>query len=58
MTLQVDRNKDNYYIELLCVEDGSVDLEKLRAAGIPDEQIIVYRKGSKAPYLLRVKKGE
>ena len=58
MTIQVDKNKSNDYIEILCIEDGSVDYDKLLEIGVPSENLLVYRKGSKAPYLLRIKKGE
>lgn len=58
MTIQVGKSNDNNYVEILCIEDGSIDLEKLKKTGVPEEQIIVYRKGSKAPYVLRMKKGE
>ena len=56
MTINVDKNKSSDYIEILCVEDGSVDIANLLKTGIPKENILVYRKGSKAPYLLRIKK--
>ena len=58
MTIQGNWSKSNDYIELLCIEEGSVNIEKLKELGVPEENIIVYRKGSKAPYLLRIKKGE
>ena len=58
MKIQVEKNKDTPYVELLCVEEGSVDLDKLRENGVPDSKIIVYRKGSKAPYILRIKSDE
>ena len=56
MTIHVDKNKSSDYIEILCVEEDSVDVENLLKTGIPSENILVYRKGSKAPYLLRIKK--
>lgn len=56
MTIQVEKNKSNDYIELLCVEEGSVDVERLLDIGVPSENLLVYRKGSKAPYLLRIKR--
>ena len=56
MTIKVEKSKETEYIELICVEDGSIDITKLEDAGIPESNIILYRKGSKPPYLLRVKK--
>ena len=56
MTINVDKNKSSDYVEILCVEEDSVDVKKLLKTGIPSENILVYRKGSKAPYLLRIKK--
>ena len=58
MTIQVDKNKQSDYIEILCIEEGSVADEKLQEIGVPSENLLVYRKGSKAPYLLRLKKTE
>ena len=52
MILKIDKTKETEYIELVCIEDGSTDVDKLRAAGIPESNIILYRKGSKPPYLL------
>ena len=56
MILKIDKTKETEYIELVCIEDGSIDVDKLKAAGIPESNIILYRKGSKPPYLLRIKK--
>lgn len=56
MTIQGNWSKSNDYIEILCVEEGSVDIEKLKNVGVPEENIIVYRKGGESPYLLRIKK--
>lgn len=56
MTIKVEKSKENEYIELVCIEDGSIDLDKLKETGIPENNIIVYRKGSKPPYMLRVKR--
>ena len=58
MVIQVDKSKSNDYIEILCIEEGSVDTSHLLEIGVPNENLLVYRKGSKAPYLLRIKKGE
>lgn len=56
MTINVDKKKSSEYIEILCIEEGSVDIKELSETGIPRENILIYRKGSKAPYLLRIKK--
>lgn len=36
-------------MKILCVEDGSVDIDKLEADGF---YIIVYRQGATPPYIL------
>ena len=58
MVIPVDKSKSNDYIEILCIEDGSVDVDELLQTGIPRENILVYRKGSKPPYLLKIKREE
>ena len=58
MKIQVEMRKDPDYIDILCVEEGSVDLEQLKSAGVPGENIVTYRKGAKPPYLLRVRQRE
>ena len=39
-------------ITLLCVEDGSVDLDELE--NLQDGKVLTYRQGSKPPYVLEV----
>ena len=39
-------------ITLLCVEDGSVDLEELE--NLEDGKVLTYRKGSRPPYVLEI----
>ena len=48
------KNREMEYIDrqsmgILCVEDGSVDVDELCEEGIPGGKIIVYRQGSNAP---------
>lgn len=40
-------------INLLCVEDGSVDIDNLEE-GLHDGKVVVYRQGAKPPYILEV----
>lgn len=40
-------------ITVLCVEDGSVDLEEIEN-GIQDGKVLVYRQGSQKPYTLEL----
>lgn len=44
-------------IEILCVEDGSVDLDELSENGLQDGKILVYRQGAKPPYVLKLRGG-
>lgn len=39
---------------ILCVEDGSVDLETLETEGLKDGKVLVYRQGSRPPYLIEI----
>ena len=39
-------------MKILCIEDGSVDMNKLEQEGLKDGKILVYRQGSKPPYIL------
>lgn len=39
-------------MKILCIEDGSVDIDKLEQEGLKDGKILVYRQGSKPPYTL------
>lgn len=41
-------------INLLCVEDGSVDLDNLLESGLQDEKILVYRQGARPPFVLSI----
>ena len=48
------KNREMEYIDrqsmgILCIEDGSVDVDELCEEGIPGGKIIVYRQGSNAP---------
>lgn len=43
-------------MKILCVEDGSVDLEAIEQEGLKDGGILVYRQGSQPPYVLEVGK--
>ena len=39
-------------MKILCIEDGSVDLEALQNDGLTDGKVLVYRQGSVPPYIL------
>jgi hypothetical protein len=43
-------------MKILCVEDGSVDLETLEQEGLKDGGVLVYRQGSQKPFVLEVDK--
>lgn len=58
MKIQVKMDNTEKYVEVLCVEDGSLNVEDLVSAGIPCDKILVYRKGAKPPYILRIRKEE
>ena len=42
-------------INLLCVEDGSVDIDDLEE-GLHDGKVVVYRQGAKPPFVLEINK--
>lgn len=44
-------------INILCVEDGSVDLDELKESGLKDGQILVYRQGATPPFVLKLGEG-
>ena len=41
-------------MRILCVEDGSVDIDALENGGLKDGKILVYRQGSKPPFVLEI----
>ena len=41
-------------IQVICVEDGSVDIEELQ--GVEDGKVIVYRQGARPPFVLEIEK--
>lgn len=41
-------------MKILCVEDGSVDLDALEEEPLRDGKVLVYRQGSKAPFVLEI----
>jgi inorganic pyrophosphatase len=41
-------------MEILCVEDGSVDLDALEQDGLKDGMVLPYRQGSKPPFVLEL----
>lgn len=41
-------------INILCVEDGSVDIDTLREDGLHDGKILVYRQGARPPFVLTI----
>lgn len=42
-------------INILCVEDGSVDVESLENEGLHDGKVIIYRQGANPPFVLKLK---
>ena len=42
-------------INLLCVEDGSVDIDDLEE-GLHDGKVVVYRQGATPPFVLEINK--
>ena len=45
-------------MKIICVEDGSVDLEAIEQDGLKDGGILVYRQGSQPPYVLTIEDRE
>jgi hypothetical protein len=41
-------------MKILCVEDGSVDLDALEREPLRDGKILVYRQGATLPYVLEL----
>jgi hypothetical protein len=41
-------------MQILCVEDGSVDLDALEQDGLKDGMVLPYRQGSKPPFVLEL----
>lgn len=41
-------------MKILCVEDGSIDIELLEEEPLQDGKILVYRQGAKPPFLLEL----
>ena len=41
-------------MKILCVEDGSVDIDALENGELQDGKILVYRQGSKPPFVLDI----
>lgn len=41
-------------MKILCVEDGSVDLDALEEEPLRDGKVLVYRQGSKPPFILEI----
>ncbi len=39
-------------MKILCVEDGSVDIDSLENDGLHDGKVLVYRQGSTPPFVL------
>jgi hypothetical protein len=42
-------------INILCVEDGSVDVESLEDEGLHDGKVLIYRQGATPPFVLKLK---
>lgn len=42
-------------INILCVEDGSVDVERLEEEGLHDGKVLIYRQGANPPFVLKLK---
>ena len=41
-------------MKILCVEDGSVDIEGLEEEPLQDGKILLYRQGTKPPFVLEI----
>lgn len=41
-------------MKILCVEDGSVDIEKLENGEVREGKVLVYKQGSKPPFVLDI----
>lgn len=41
-------------MKILCVEDGSVDIDPLENGELRDGKVLVYRQGSKPPFVLEI----
>lgn len=41
-------------MKILCVEDGSVDIDALENGELRDGKVLVYRQGSKQPFVLDI----
>lgn len=39
-------------MKILCVEDGSIDIDAIVSDGLRDEKILVYRQGATPPFVL------
>lgn len=39
-------------MKILCIEDGSVDIDKIEQEGLQDGKILVYRQGARPPFVL------
>lgn len=44
-------------MKILCVEDGSVDLNALEEEPLRDGKVLVYKQGSKPPFVLEISEG-
>lgn len=44
-------------MKILCVEDGSVDLNALEEEPLRDGKVLVYKQGSKSPFVLEIGEG-
>lgn len=41
-------------MKILCVEDGSVDIDAINNGELKDGKCLVYRQGARPPYLLEI----
>lgn len=41
-------------MKILCVEDGSVDIDAIENRGLRDGKVLVYKQGSKPPFVLDI----
>lgn len=41
-------------MKILCVEDGSVNIDVLETDGLKDGQVLVYRSGAKPPFVIDI----
>lgn len=41
-------------MKILCVEDGSIDIDKIESEGLQNGKVLVYRQGAKPPFVIEI----